>query len=114
VPSWCQPVLGVCSVRNMSQHDTLVQFLESLRNSLDKVHSILYHEMTRIRVEQELLKNAPAFPEKVSGPSETDAASVVTGQGGPQPHVKGTPREISRSQKAAEKVQVTGGRMHGR
>jgi len=95
----------------MSQHDTLEQFLESLKKSLDFLADRLYHMKSQIRVEQEILHNAPAFPEKVSDPSKTDAPSVGTGQGGPEPHVKGTPREIGRSQKAAEKVQVTGGRM---
>ena len=95
----------------MSQHDTLVQFLNSLRKSLDKVHDLLYHMKARIRVEQELLKNAPAFPEKVSGPTESDAPSSEIRQGGPQPHVQGSPREIGRSTQETEKVLVKGGRM---
>ena len=96
----------------MSQHDTLNQFFESLKKSLDKLSDMLYHMKTRIRVEQELLKNAPAFPEeKPSGPSETDAPSSEIRQGGPQPHVQGSPREIRRSTQETEKVSVRGGRM---
>ncbi len=99
-------------VPKLSQHDTLVQILESLKKSLDNLHDVLYAMSTKIRVEQELLKNAPAFPEKVSDPTESDApSSSGFRQGGPQPHVQGTPKEIGRSTKETEKVLVSGGRM---
>ena len=78
---------------------------------LDTIAAIVYTAKQKIRVEQELTKHATGFQEEVSGPSETDAPSDVSRQGGPQPHVQGTPTEIRRSTQETEKVLVRGGRM---
>ncbi len=102
----------------MSDHSDLKQFLKNLDSMLDTVRSIIDNAKCQIRVEQELNEHAQAIPEeKVSGPTESDAPFVVAGQGGPKPHVQGTPREIGRSTKETEKVLLKGGRMetpHGR
>ena len=96
----------------MSNHECLEQFFDSLKNSLDYLRTRIDNMSTRIRVEQELLRNAPAFPEQVSDSSETNALpSSSVRQGGPQPHVQGTPKERERSTQETEKVLVNGGRM---
>ena len=100
----------------MSKYDMLVQFLETLRKSLDKLHDTIYHMSTRIRVEQELLKNAPAFPEESSAPTKSEAPLPESRQGGPE-IFPGTDKERGRSQKAADKVRMNGPKMetsHGR
>ena len=108
-------VFELYSVRNMSDHNDFKQFLNSLQKTLDTVTSILYHVKLKIRVEQELDNHGDQVKTEFSASSETKALPVVAGQGGPEPHVQGTSTERSRSQKAAEKVQVTGGRMsHGK
>ena len=78
---------------------------------LDNIGDLVYTARCRIRVEQRIDEHAKDPPEEVSGPSETDAPSVGPGQDGPQPHVKGTPREIGRSTQETEKILLTGGRM---
>ena len=97
----------------MSDHSDLATFLRDLDKMLDKVAKIIYNVKCRIRVEQELNKHAEPFQKEFSDPSKTDAASFGWGQDGPE-HLPGTSKEKSRSQKAAEKVLVKGGRMsHG-
>jgi len=95
----------------MSHHDDLRQFLDSLGKMLDTIVAIVYTAKQKIRVEQELDTHAEKKSEETSGPSETDAPSPESGQGGPQPHVQGTTREIRRSTKETEGVLVRGGRM---
>jgi len=101
----------------MADHDDLRQFLNSLDKMLDSIAEIIYTTRLKIQVERELNNHAEFLPEKVSGPTESDAPSSEIRQGGPQPHVQGTPKEIGRSTKETEKVLVRGGRMesqHGR
>ena len=107
---------GFWQVRKMSDHSDFKQFLDSLGIMLDNISDLLYTARCRIRVEQRIVDHAES-PKKVSDPTESDAPSSEIRQGGPQPHVQGTPREIARSQKAAEKFIVKCGRMeidHGR
>jgi len=98
----------------MSDHSDFKQFLKNLDKLLDTVSSIIYTAKCRIRVEQRLSDHGEQIPEEVSGPTESDAPAVVAGQGGPEPHVQGTPSEIRRSTQETEKVLVRGGRMDGR
>jgi len=110
-------VCAFWKVRKLSDHDDFEQFLDSLGKMLDTVSQIVYTARCKIRVEQELDSHATKTQEESSDPSETDAPSSSSRQGGPQPHVKGTPREIGRSTKETEEVLVRGGRMettHGR
>ncbi len=100
----------------MSDHSDLKRFLEILDSTLDNVTNIVYNVRCKIRVEQELNEHGEQSPEEVSGPTESDALPVCTGQGGPE-LLSGTSKERTRSQNAAEKVQVRGGKMettHGR
>ena len=104
-------------VRKVSDHRDFKQFLESLTKMLDTVEQIVYHARCKIRVEQELNNHVQASPEKASDPTESDAPSSSSRQGGPQPHVQGTPREIARSTKETESVVLRQGKMetpHGR
>ena len=110
-------VLSSLTDCKMSDHSDLKHFLKSLDKMLDTVASIIYTAKCKIRVEQRLNDHAESFQEKVSASTESKALLPTAGQGGPEPHVKGTSTERSRSQKAAEKVQLTGGRMetpHGK
>ena len=96
----------------MSDHGDFRQFLDSLTKMLDTIEHIVYTARCKIRVEQEIFQNAQAeVLEKTSDPTESDAPSSSSRQGGPQPHVKGTPREIGRSTKETEAVLLRGGRM---
>ncbi len=97
----------------MSDHSDFSAFLKNLDKLLDTVREIVYTARCRIRVEQELINHAKSSQEEVSGPTKSDASSDVSRQGGPEPF-PGTPKEERRSQKAAEKVAMSGGRMHGR
>jgi len=97
----------------MSDHSDLAQFLKTLDKLLDNVAKIIYNAKCQIRVEQELNKHAEPFQKEFSASSETKALPVGAGQGGPE-LFPGTPNERTRSQKAAEKVALSGGRMHGR
>ena len=100
----------------MSDHSDLAAFLKSLDKMLDSIAKIIYHAKCQIRVEQELNKHAEPFQKEFSASSETKAILPTSGQGGPE-LFPGTSKERNRSQKAAEKVQLTGGRMetpHGK
>ena len=98
----------------MSDHNDFKQFLDYLEKTLDGIEKIMYAVRCKIRVEQELAQNATQkLKEDFSGPAESDAVSPAIRQGGPE-IFPGTPKEESRSRKAAEKVRMSGGRMHGR
>ena len=95
----------------MSDHSDFKRFLDSLGILLDNIGDLVYTARCRIRVEQRIVDHAESLPEKVSDPTESDAPSSEVRQGGPQPHVQGSPKEIRRSQKAAEKVALSEGQM---
>ena len=97
----------------MSDHSDFRAFLKNLDKLLDTVREILYTAKCRIRVEQELIDHGKSTQEKVSGPAESDALSSELRQGGPE-LFPGSTKEKTRSQNAAEKVAMSGGRMHGR
>ena len=78
---------------------------------LDNISSICDTVRCQIRVEQEILSNVKVSAEIISDPTKSDAPSSEIRQGGPQPHVQGTPSEIRRSTKETEKVVLSGGRM---
>jgi len=102
----------------MSDHSDLKHFLDSLTKMLDTIAAIVYTAKQKIRVEQEIDENvASGTSEEFSGSSKTNAPPDVSRQGGPQPHVQGTTREVRRSTQETEKVVMKGGRMevpHGR
>ena len=104
-------------VRKLSDHDDFRQFLNSLEKMLDTITNIVYTARCKIQVERELVNHAETDQKEASDPTESDAPSSSFRQGGPQPHVQGTPRETARSTKETEAVQMRGGRMevpHGR
>ena len=95
----------------MSDHSDLAKFLDSLDKMLDTIGYIIYTARCKIRVEQRLDDHASSSQEEVSGSSKTNALPSESRQGGPKPHVEGTPKERDRSTKETEKVLVRGGRM---
>ncbi len=103
----------------MSDHSDFKTFLFNLQDLLDNVDSIMYTVRCRIRVEQRLNDHAESVKEEVSAPSETEAVGLTPNPRWRQcgPELPGTSKEKARSEEAAEKVAVKGGRMeskHGR